>query len=191
MYQSKNVSSGDNQQETDRWLERISQEIGFYIAGFSDGEGSFNISIRKHPGYKLGWKTSLTFNVAQKGKKSLEILKNVFECGYVRKRWDNLHYFEIVEFDKIINRVIPFFERFRLKSEKADDFEIFKKVAHLMQKSAHLNINGIIKILKLREPMNYGGKNRRIKSEQIISSLSGSSETIRQTLKKPKGELKG
>ena len=48
-------------------VNEIELRIGYYLAGFSDGEGSFNISIRKHPGYKLGWKTSLTFNVSQKG----------------------------------------------------------------------------------------------------------------------------
>lgn len=177
MYQSIK----DNQQETDKWLSKISPEIGNYIAGFSDGEGSFNISIRKHPGYRLGWKTSMTFNVSQKGNKSLRLLKEVFQCGYVRRRSDDLHYFEIVELEKIITRVIPFFEKFRLKSEKKDDFEIFKKIANLMRKRSHLTINGIIEILELRKPMNYGGKNRRIKSEEIISNLSGSSETIRQT----------
>jgi len=171
----------DNQQETDKWLNQISPEIGNYIAGFSDGEGSFNISIRKHPGYKLGWKTSLTFNVSQKGNQSLKLLEKVFQCGYVRKRKDNLHYFEIVEFEKIILRVIPFFKKFNLKSEKKNDFEIFKKIASLMKNGNHLTIEGIIEILELRKPMNYGGKNRRIKSEHIIKSLSGSSETIRQT----------
>lgn len=178
---SKKVSSGDNQQETNRWLKKIASDIGYYISGFVDGEGSFNISIRKHPGYKLGWKTSLTFNVSQKGVQSLELLKNTFQCGYVRKRWDNLHYFEIVEFEKIMSRVIPFFKRFKLRSEKEKDFQIFRKVAYLMKNGEHLTVNGIIKILELRRPMNYGGKNRRLKVEEIIANLTGSSETIRQT----------
>ena len=175
------MSSGDNQQETDKWLKNISLEIGNYIAGFSDGEGSFNISIRKHPGYRLGWKTSLTFNVSQKGDRSLKLLKEIFQCGYVRKRNDGLHYFEIVDFKKIITRVIPFFDKFQLKSEKKNDFQIFRRVAGLMQRGNHLTSKGIIRILQLREPMNYGGKNRRLKSKDIIINLSGSSETIRQT----------
>ena len=171
----------DNQQETDKWLNKISPEIGNYIAGFSDGEGSFNISIRKHPGYKLGWKTSLTFNVAQKGNQSLKLFERIFQCGYLRRRKDDLHYFEVVELEKIILRIIPFFEKFSLRSEKKNDFEIFKKVTKLMRNGSHLTKKGIIEILELRKPMNYGGKNRRIKSEDIIKSLSGSSETIRQT----------
>jgi len=179
--QSKNVSSGDNQQETAKWLEKVASDIGYYISGFVDGEGSFNISIRKHPGYKLGWKTSLTFNVSQKGAQSLELLKATFQCGYVRKRWDNIHYFEIVEFEKIISRVIPFFQKYKLRSEKGKDFQIFSNVAVLMKNGEHLTANGIIKILELRKPMNYGGKNRRLKIQEIIANLEGSSETTRQT----------
>jgi len=180
MYQSENVSSGDNQQETVRWLENIPSDVGYYISGFVDGEGSFNISVRKHPGYRLGWKTSLAFNVSQKGALSLELLRRTFKCGYVRKRWDGLHYFEVVELEKIIAKVIPFFDKFQLRSEKIKDFRIFKEAAKLMEKGEHLTKTGIIRILKLREPMNYGGKNRRLDIKVIIANLTGSSETIRQ-----------
>jgi len=184
MYQSKNVTSGDNQQETIRWLEKIPNDIGHYISGFVDGEGSFNISIRRHPGYKLGWKTSLTFNVSQKGFRSLKLLNRIFQCGYVRKRWDNLHYFEILDFKKIVSRVIPFFTKFQLRSEKRRDFLIFRRVAELVKEGKHLTANGIKKILELRQPMNYGGKNRRLKAQVILAHLIGSSETIRQSRRK-------
>ncbi len=177
MYQSEKVSRGDNQQETIRWLKRIPIDIGYYISGFVDGEGSFNISIRKHPGYKLGWKTSLAFNVSQKGALSLELLRDTFQVGYVRKRLDNLHYFEIVEFRKIIERVIPFFLKFHLRSEKQNDFLIFQQIAELMGDGAHLTREGIATILELRRPMNYGGKNRRIRVQEILTNLKGSSET--------------
>lgn len=179
--QSDNVSGGDNQQETNKWLARVLNEIGFYISGFSDGEGSFNVSIRRHPGYKLGWKTSLTFNVSQKGKRSLELIKKIFRSGYVRKRADGLHYFEIVDFKKLIFLVIPFFEKFKLRSEKKEDFGIFKEVAFLMKEGRHLTKEGLLEILTLRGPMNSGGKKRRFNSQRIITSLLGSSETIRRT----------
>ena len=183
MYQnfSKKVSSGDNQQETEKWLEKIPNNIGYYISGFVDGEGSFNVSIRKHPDYRIKWKTSLMFNVSQKGAKSLRILRKMFQCGYVRKRCDNLHYFEIVELDKILFRVIPFFQKFKLRSEKSKDFKIFRKIAEIVKKKEHLTLSGIKKILKLRHPMNYGGKNRRLNINNILANLTGSSETIRQT----------
>jgi hypothetical protein len=36
------------------------------LSGFVDGEGSFNASLRKGNGHRLGWQVQLTFNVAQR-----------------------------------------------------------------------------------------------------------------------------
>ena len=43
---TKNASSADNQQERpqEEWLNKIPNELGFYLVGFVDGEGSFNVS---------------------------------------------------------------------------------------------------------------------------------------------------
>ena len=174
MYQSdcKKASSGDNQQETltRRWLNSISKDMAIYLTGFTDGEGSFNVSIRHHPGYALKWKTSLTFNVSQNGEKALKLFKKVFKCGYVRKRSDGIHYFEIVKFQDIVDKVIPFFEKFKLRSEKTEDFNKFHKIANLMRKGSHLNQKGLINILEIRKTMNRGGKNRRLSIDMIIDS---------------------
>lgn len=45
---SENPSGADNQQErlvTSNWLDRIPSDLGHYIAGFIEGEGSFNVPI--------------------------------------------------------------------------------------------------------------------------------------------------
>ena len=46
----------------------ISQKIGWYLSGFVDGEGSFNVSLRKKADYKVGWQPVLSFNVSQREK---------------------------------------------------------------------------------------------------------------------------
>lgn len=155
------MTSGDNQQET----------LLYYLVGFVDGEGSFNVSIRRHRDYRTNWKTSLTFNVSQKGRKVLDLLKKTLKCGYVRRRWDGIHYYEVVKFSDITKSIIPFFKKFRLKSEKEKDFEIFSKIAGLMTRKKHLTRNGIKLILRLREPMNKGGKNRRLKNKDILKEI--------------------
>jgi hypothetical protein len=50
----------DNQQE-----RFVPIELGNYLAGFADGEGSFNVSFRKRNDYRLPWKISLCFNISQ------------------------------------------------------------------------------------------------------------------------------
>ena len=46
---SDNPSGADNQQErpgSSAWLDRIPSDLGHWVAGFVDGEGSFNVPIR-------------------------------------------------------------------------------------------------------------------------------------------------
>ena len=47
---SDNPSSADNQQErpsSSSWLDQIPNDLGNWVAGFVDGEGSFNVPIRR------------------------------------------------------------------------------------------------------------------------------------------------
>src|SRR5258708_30476553 len=48
--ESDNPSGADNQQErpcSSNWLDRIQSDLGNWVAGFVDGEGSFNVPIRR------------------------------------------------------------------------------------------------------------------------------------------------
>ncbi len=47
-------------------VKEIPERIGHYLAGFADGEGSFNLSFRKRKDYSMPWKVSLCFNVSQR-----------------------------------------------------------------------------------------------------------------------------
>jgi hypothetical protein len=47
---SDNPSGADNQQErpsSSDWMNRIPLDLGNWVAGFVDGEGSFNVPIRR------------------------------------------------------------------------------------------------------------------------------------------------
>ncbi len=150
----------------------IKSSIGYYLAGFADGEGSFNVSFRKRKDYKLPWKISLCFNVSQREKVILSLFKKHLRCGTMRQRKDGVWYYEVNNLNSIIENVIPFFERFRFLSQKKKrDFSKFKKIAKLMAfENAHLSKNGIIQILKLRRDMNDGGK-RKYTDRQILQEL--------------------
>src|SRR5262245_4476184 len=71
-------------------LDTIPIEIGYYIAGFTDGEGSFNFSFRRRSDYKSGWKISACFNVSNKDTAILQIFKKYLNCGTLRSRPDNV-----------------------------------------------------------------------------------------------------
>lgn len=47
-------------------IKQINIKKAWYIVGFADGEGSFNLSWRKRDDYLIGWKVSPVFNISQK-----------------------------------------------------------------------------------------------------------------------------
>ena len=165
-------------------VQEIPDRIGYYLAGFADGEGSFNLSFRKRNDYSMPWKMSLCFNVSQKDKVILTLFKRHLKCGTLRARDDGVWYYEVNNFTAVRENVIPFFDRFGfLSAKKKRDFVKFKQIADLMSDGKHLDKNGIRRILEIRETMNDGGVGRRKYSDAEILSLmksEESSETTRQ-----------
>ncbi len=170
-------------------VKRIPERIGYYLAGFADGEGSFNVSFRRRDDYRMPWKVSLCFNVSQRDRVILALFKRYLGCGTLRQRADGVWYYEVNNFNAIRENVIPFFERFRfLSAKKKRDFAKFKKIARMIEEGKHLTEEGIREILKVRSQMNDGGAGRRKYSDEEILrcfSQEESPETIRQA---PEGQ---
>jgi LAGLIDADG endonuclease len=153
-------------------VEEIPERIGNYLAGFADGEGSFNLSFRKRKDYSMPWKISLCFNVSQKDKVILALYEQYLKCGTLRGRHDGVWYYEVNNFTAIQENVIPFFDRFAfLSAKKQRDFAKFKQIAKLMAGRSHLDRDGIRQILAIRETMNDGGAGRRKYADAEILSL--------------------
>src|SRR5436190_23448426 len=115
---SENPPGADNQQERPSslsWLDAIPPDLGHYVAGFVDGEGSFNVPIRREHDRYIPWRVGLTFNVSQIGTELLELLRPVFEVGTIRGRPDGVYYFEVTRLIDLEGRIFPFFERFPLR----------------------------------------------------------------------------
>ena len=152
-------------------LEKIAPEIGHYLAGFADGEGSFNVSFRPRPDYRFPWKISLCFNISQRDPAVLRIFQSVLDCGTMRQRNDGVWYFEVNDFTSINTKVIPYFDRFGFLSEKKKrDFNRFKSIAAVISRRMHITNDGLKEILLHRSDMNDGGK-RRYTDEYIINLL--------------------
>src|ERR1700730_10109515 len=139
----------------------IPPEIGWYLAGFVDGEGSFNVSFRPRPDYKMPWRVSLCFNISQRDPVILSFYKKHLECGTMRQRSDGVWYYEVNNLNAIVSNVIPFFERFGfLSAKKKRDFAKFKELVRLLVRKEHLSQEGVRRILEIRRDMNDAGKRR-------------------------------
>ncbi len=175
------MRAADNQQE------RL--KTGQFLVGFIEGEGSFNISLRKKVDYKLGWQPVLSFNVSQRDPTLLYLLKNTINCGIIKKRFDGVHSLDVTNPSDIVYKVIPFIQEFPLRSKsKVHNFNLFVKAANLMKDGRHKTNDGLFEIVKIREQINLGkGRTRKYSIKDVFTSLMflESSET---TCRPPNGD---
>jgi len=160
-YSSDNSSAADNQQE--RLIK-----IG-WITGFVDGEGCFSIHFVRQAerlgrrGYRTGYQVAHEFAVTQGARsvKCLHLLKRHFGVGqvYLNRRHDNhkedLHRFSVVRRHDLMNVIIPFFEKYPLRTSKLNDFTKFAECVRLMNLNVHLSPRGVVRIAEITETMNH------------------------------------
>ncbi|MBI5466078.1 MAG: LAGLIDADG family homing endonuclease [Candidatus Kerfeldbacteria bacterium] len=177
------MSHADNQQE------RL-MKIG-WILGFVDGEGCFSIGFIKQPdrqertrirrGYATGYQVAHEFAVVQGARSfhALKTLKSFFRVGdiYINRRHDNhkedLWRYSVTRREDLLKVIIPFFERYSLRTSKRNDFCLFVKCIRLMQAGKHLTRDGVIQIALFAERMN-----RRKPRTSLIRILRNQTPTI-------------
>ena len=130
-------------------INQIPDEIGFYITGFVDGEGSFNVSFKIRNDYEKKIKITACFNISQKEERILNWIKNILKCGTIRARGDGVFYYEVTNLQTLVEIIIPFFERFPLRTNKFKSFMVFKEIVMMMNNKEHLTPGGFNKILKI------------------------------------------
>ncbi len=175
---SDNPSGADNQQGRPHGL--LTPD---YVAGFVDGEGCFNVSIRPHPTVRYGSRFVIghVFQIYQHHDdlELLEKLQKFFGCGYIRSKGpkSNVMTYTVSKRDDLRTRIIPFFERYQLNSQKHQDFLRFREVVLAMHRKEHLTQAGFRRIVRAAFSMNKRGKQRRYKIEEILAEPS---ETVRR-----------
>ena len=155
-------------------VDQIDSAIGYYIAGFVDGEGSFMLKFRPRDDFSTGWKVSLTFNVSQKDEVILTLIKRHLSCGTIFQKGGGVWMYEVNNLNSLRDHVVPFFRRFGfLSRKKKRDFATFRKMLDLILDGAHKTPDGIRELLRLRRDMNDGGK-RKFSEEHILENLKSS-----------------
>ena len=154
-------------------IKDIPAHIGWYIAGFVDGEGSFIVSFRRRVDHRITWQTSLAFNTAQRDKTVLALMKHHLGCGRLQARKDGVWYFIVHNPQAIKERLIPFFERFTFLSAKSKrNFSLFKKAAAIVFRGEHLSREGLLAIARIREDLNEGrGRTRKYTLADVQNTL--------------------
>jgi hypothetical protein len=158
----KNVLSAGNQQGRSGYLDP------WYVSGFVDGEGTFHVAIYRDMNMKTGWKFIPEFHVSQRisSRRVLDALVKFFGCGYVKANHsknprDATFIYIVRNRQDLLNKIIPFFRRFPLKTEKGKDFKLFSKVVAMMAARKHATKSGMKRMVALAYQMNGSGRYRK------------------------------
>ena len=169
---TQNIIDKTKLQEITAYLKAIPREKAYYITGFVDGEGSFNTSFRKRDDYLLGWKITPVFNISQKEKQILAIIKQHLKCGNLRFRKDSVWVYEVENKNAIKTQIIPFFETFCfLSQKKKKDFTRFQKIVTLLESHKSTSFSDLGKILTLLDEIE-SKNSRKYTNTEILERAS-------------------
>lgn len=123
----------------------------FFLGGFIEGEGSINVSIKKHDLSPFGILIDPEFSIAQhvNGVNLLYLALNVFGCGRIRyKSGSKATLLLVIDNRELLkNKIVPFYKEFvnvfgsEAKTQRVISFE---KLLHYIDTGSHRNLNTLV-----------------------------------------------
>lgn len=152
-----------------RFMKKLTSDS---IVGFTDGEGCFSLDIYKRKNTKFGFLLTPSFSLSQNttSKHVLEEIQTFFDCGFIRKDRKTSKY-EVRDLKQLREKIIPFFKRNQLRTQKNQDFLIFCEICDLLKEKQHLTLTGMLKLISLAYSMNTKGQYRRKTKAQLFFEI--------------------
>jgi hypothetical protein len=149
---------------------------GDYVAGLVDGEGHFGLNYRRDIKYKLKnrpevryrWVLVFAISMAVKDKHLLKSIGKTLGCGVLSISGGDAQY-DVYKFEDLKNKVMPFFEKYRLRGSKSASFELWKEAILIIDAEKQRRRQ---KISKPATSINFSADELH-KLQQIKLKLSG------------------
>jgi hypothetical protein len=163
--------SAENQQE--RLLDEAKK---WFVAGLIEGEGSFCIGVKKHPTAPYGYFIDPMFFFYQhKSKRAMvEMVKETLgNVGKIKPKPGNedVLVLQISSRRTIVEKLIPFFDKYLLFSVRKNDYALFKKATLMLLDGKHHTQKGLIELVDLAYKSCQEGKYRRNPKADIINRI--------------------
>ena len=130
----------------------------YWIAGFVSGDGSFNIKTTKTRTGKVQLRFAVHLHIReQEVIKGLALFFNFDTSKYIYYTETSVA-IQIVNTSDILNIIIPFFDKYKIKGAKELDYIDFKKVTEIVNSKSHLTEDGFNRILVIKDNMNLKRK---------------------------------
>jgi hypothetical protein len=132
-----------------------------WLAGLTSGDGCFYVSLRNSLTTVSGESVVLKFQIVQHSR-DIELIKwliSTLKCGRLELDLkQSAVYFVVTNFKDIFEKIIPLFDKHKIKGVKSWDYEDFKEVAILIQDKNHLSEKGLSNIKSIKSNMNLNRK---------------------------------
>ena len=125
-----------------------------WLSGFTAGEGSFMIIIKKNITCITGYQIQATLNIGQQiiDRDQLNHIKSLQGCGNIYEDKENSRII-VTKREEIQNRIVPYQKSYPLMNNKQKSFEIWCEVVEMIKNKEHLSLVGLQKIKFLRIQM--------------------------------------
>ena len=92
-----------------------------------------------------------------------ELIKSLiefFKAGKVYYKSGEIIEFRITKIEDLTDKVITFFDKYKILGSKSEDYSDFKKISELLKNKKHLTSEGLnlIRKIKLQQEINKGRK---------------------------------
>jgi hypothetical protein len=119
-----------------------------WLAGFTQADGCFHISIAKSKTHKTGYSIRLEYSLKQNDVIPLRLLYNILNCGNLSQYSTGIWCYKTTGF-KTAWLLINYFDQFNLFAGKYIDYLKFRKIYIKITEGKHLEEKGVKKIISI------------------------------------------
>jgi hypothetical protein len=120
----------------------------YWLAGFTQAEGCFHISIVKSKTHITGYSVILEYSLKQNDDLPLKLLYNHLKMGNISQDSSGIWCYKSTGLKTAV-RIINYFDKYKLFGGKYVDYLKFRKVYIKITEGKHLENKGIKKIISI------------------------------------------
>uniref|UniRef100_UPI00257B0C6B hypothetical protein n=1 Tax=Heterobasidion abietinum TaxID=207833 RepID=UPI00257B0C6B len=117
----------------------------YWLAGFTQADGCFHISVAKSKTHKTGYSVRLEYSLKQNDNLPLKLLYDTLKMGNLSQYTTAVWCYKSTGFKTALN-LINYFDKFNLFAGKYKSYLKFRKVYIMITEGKHLEKKGIKKI---------------------------------------------
>ncbi len=121
----------------------------YWLAGFTQADGCFHISVVKSKTHKSGYSVRLEFSLKQNDQIPLKLLYNTLKMGNISQYSSGIWCYKSSGYLTAYT-LINYFDKFKVFDSKYINYLKFRKVYIIITKGLHLDKNGIKKIISIK-----------------------------------------